>query len=208
MEQFEMNSKPAEGSILRGLVGALLGAIIGGLLWGLIGVLTQQVFMIAGVGLGLLVAYGYTLFKGRKGAPKIIIVALCVILAVVLGEGLYNVGMLEKEYRAMPQYAREYLAELGYNVDVMSEEKLQSFYDMLIPTRDEFYQECIQDEVWREDAVKNLGQAMLFAALGAVGVIIGLGKKEQPAVANTDTTAASVQSPAEFSRQDDDSSAS
>ena len=48
MEQIE-NKK--QGSIFRGLIGALLGAIIGGVLWGLIGILTQQVFMVAGVGL-------------------------------------------------------------------------------------------------------------------------------------------------------------
>lgn len=202
MEQIENNK---QGSILRGLIGALLGAIIGGVLWGLIGILTQQVFMVAGVGLGLLVAYGYTLFKGREGAAKIVIVALCVILAVVLGEGLYNVGMIEQEYKAMPQYAREYLDEAGYNVGAMSEENLQMFYDMLIPAKDEFYQEYLNDEEWRANALKNLGQALLFAALGAVGVIIGLGQKKQTDEVQPEisaTTMASVQPPVEFSRVD------
>lgn len=67
MEQIENKQ---QGSILRGLIGALLGAILGGVLWGLIGILTQQVFMIAGVGLGLLVAGGYTLFKAARARRR------------------------------------------------------------------------------------------------------------------------------------------
>lgn len=124
------------------------------------------------------------------------------ILAVVLGEGLYNVGMIEQEYKAMPQYAREYLDGQGYNVEAMSEENLQIFYDMLIPAKDEFYQEYLNDEEWRVNALKNLGQALLFAALGAVGVIIGLGQKKQTGEAPeaSATTMSSVQPPVEFSR--------
>ncbi|MBQ7850113.1 MAG: hypothetical protein IJ343_10355 [Clostridia bacterium] len=204
MEQYEINRKPAQGSILRGLIGALLGAILGGVLWGVIGILTQQVFIVAGLGLGFLVAGGYTLFKGREGAAKIVIVALCVILAVVLGEGLYNVGMIEQEFRAMPQYVREYLQEEGYNVASMSEETLQMFNSMLIPSRDEFYLDYLHNADWQSNAVTNLGQALLFAALGAVGVIISLGKKNKETPETEEVTVAS-RTPVEFNRIDDDS---
>lgn len=202
MEQYEINDQPKQGSILKGFVGALLGALLGGILWGLIGFLTQQVFVIAGFGLGFLVAGGYNLFKGRKGVPMIIIVVLCVILSVVLGEALYNFGMLEQEYKRMPEYVREALAEEGFNVETMADATLQMFYDMSIPTKEEFYRECLMDATWQADAFKNLGQALLFALLGAAGVIFSMSKKDE-AQQSSGAVAADDGLRPEFHRLDD-----
>ena len=166
----------SKGSVVKGLIGALVGAILGGIVWGAVGLLTQRVFALLGLLLGFLVVKGYELLKGREGAVKLVIVIICVILSVVIGEAIYEIGMIEIEYGKMPEYLREELATMGYPSTMLTEDFLKSF----IPEKSAFYEEVFADESFRKDALLNLGLALLFAALGAVGVIVGMRKQTQP----------------------------
>lgn len=192
MEQYSgmYGQEENHGSIGRGLIGALLGAIIGGLLWGVVGILTQRVFALLGLALGFIIAKGYDLLKGREGAAKIVIISLCVILAVVLGEAVYYVGSFEMEYAKLPEYIAEEL-------DVP-----QAILKTFIPSKEEFYQSVLQDDEFKDAVVQDLLQALFFAAIGAVGVIANLVKKKEPATAEARPDAAYAQDTVKDSNDD------
>lgn len=179
MSMYEENQQQ-ERSLLRGIIGALLGALLGAVIWGVVGLVTLRVFAILGLALGLLVAKGYELFKGPEGAAKVVTVALCVILSVTLGETIFTVGMLHQEYKNLPQYINEALAEEGIDVSSLSEEDLQVVYSML-PTEKDFITEALQDPEMREESISNLGQSLLFAVLGAGAYIYSLSRKNDQA---------------------------
>lgn len=171
------------GSILRGLLGALIGAILGAIIWGAVGILTQSVFTLVGILLGFLVAKGYELLKGREGAAKIAIVIICVILAVVLGEAIYNVGMIHKTYLENIEEAATELAAYDVDLKALLEENPAEAYEKYIYTEAEIFQMNFEDPTFWGGVAKNLAQALLFAAIGAAIVIIDMGKKKQPAAA-------------------------
>ncbi|MGN0793433.1 MAG: hypothetical protein ACI4MG_03040 [Aristaeellaceae bacterium] len=203
MEQYSgmYGQEENQGSIGKGLIGALLGAIIGALLWGVVGILTQRVFALLGLALGFIIAKGYDLLKGREGAAKIVIISLCVILAVVLGEAVYYVGSIEMEYAKLPEYIAEELAANGKSINDVP----QAILKARIPTKEEFYNRVLQDDDFKGAVVKDLLQALFFAAIGAVGVIANLVKKKEPATAEARPDAAYAQDTVKDS--DDDTSA-
>lgn len=183
MENYYDMEQESQGSIARGLLGALIGAILGAIIWGAIGILTQSVFTLVGILLGFLVAKGYELLKGCEGVAKIVIVIVCVILAVVLGEAIYNVGMIHKGYlEGMEETASE-LTAYGIDLKALLETNPDEAYEKYIYTEAEIFQMYLEDKVFWTDAAKNLAQALLFAAIGAAVVIIDMGKKKQTVAA-------------------------
>ena len=72
------------GNYVSGFIGAMLGAALGGIAWGLI-LLIGYVASVVGLLIGFLAERGYTLFKGKRGIGKVIILILAVIFGVVFG---------------------------------------------------------------------------------------------------------------------------
>jgi len=181
MESYPMNMNEAEvpqGSIVKGLIGALLGALIGGIAWGAAGLLTQQVFALLGVLVGFLVGKGYELLKGREGAVKIVIIILCAILAIVLGETIYNFGMMHQSYL---EIADEIGAEMGIDLRKLLSTNPDAAH-LYIVTETEAFQMMLKDKEFITELLKNLGQALLFAALGAAAVIARFGQPKEQTV--------------------------
>ena len=179
MEMYNVETEK-QGSVLRGLVGALIGAVLGAAVWGVVGILTQRVFSLLGFLLGFLCAKGYELLKGREGVAKIVIVILCVILAVVLGEAIFAVGTFHQMYvESIDELAAEYMM---YGIDLKSilENSPEEAYEKYIMfTEADMFKMVLEDPEFWSESFKNLAQALLFAAIGAVVVIIDMNKKKQ-----------------------------
>ena len=168
-----------EGSILRGLLGALIGAILGAVIWGAVGLLTQRVFSLIGILLGFLTAKGYELLKGRDGVVKIVIVVICVILSVVLGEAIYNGGMIHQAYLEKVESDIAYYKTFNIDVQAMIETNPTLAYSEYLYTEKEVFEMYLTDKEYLADAGKNLVTALLFAAIGAGAVIVDMAKKKQ-----------------------------
>jgi len=168
-----------EGSILRGLLGALIGAILGAVIWGAVGLLTQRVFSLIGILLGFLTAKGYELLKGRDGVVKIVIVVICVILSVVLGEAIYNGGMIHQAYLEKLESDIAYYKTFNIDVQAMIETNPTLAYSEYLYTEKEVFEMYLTDKEYLADAGKNLVTALLFAAIGAGAVIVDMAKKKQ-----------------------------
>ena len=168
---YEEQAVQPEGSIAKGCLGAFLGALLGAIASGLISAFTQQASLLLGFLIGFLVAKGYELLKGREGKAKIVIVILAIIFAVVLGEVIYSVSTIEMEYRKFPQYFAE---EIGIPVEQIPAELMEE----LMPGRGEVYEAFYNNPETRTATLKDLGISFLFAAIGSIGIIIGLGKKK------------------------------
>ncbi len=183
MENSYSMDRQQEGSVLRGLLGALIGAILGAVIWGAVGLLTQRVFSLIGVLLGFLTAKGYELLKGREGVIKIVIVVICVILSVVLGEAFYNGGMIHQSYLEKIEYDIEYYSTLNIDVRSMMETNPELAFSEYLFTEQEIFQMYLADKEYLADVVKNLASALLFAAIGAGAVIVDMAKKKQASAA-------------------------
>lgn len=178
MEMYNVETEK-QGSVLRGLVGALIGAVLGAAVWGVVGILTQRVFSLLGFLLGFLCAKGYELLKGREGVAKIVIVILCVILAVVLGEAIFAVGTFHQMYVESIDTAASELEMYGIDLKKLLEENPAEAYDKYLYTEAEMFKMALEDPEFWSESFKNLAQALLFAAIGAVVVIIDMNKKKQ-----------------------------
>lgn len=168
-----------KGSVLRGLLGALIGALLGAIVWGVVGILTQRVFSLLGILLGFLTAKGYELLKGRDGVIKIVIVIVCVVLSVVLGEAIYNAVSLHQVYMDGVEEVAAELATYGIDLKTLLKENPAEAYDKYLYTELEMFQTWLSEKEVQSDLIKGLGQALLFAAIGAVAVIVDLSKKKQ-----------------------------
>jgi len=189
MEMYNVETEK-QGSVLRGLVGALIGAVLGAAVWGVVGILTQRVFSLLGILLGFLCAKGYELLKGREGVAKIVIVILCVILAVVLGEAIFAVGTFHQMYVESIDTAASELEMYGIDLKKLLEENPAEAYDKYLYTEAEMFKMALEDPEFWSESFKNLAQALLFAAIGAVVVIIDMNKKKrQPLPAGEQTEA-------------------
>lgn len=189
MEMYNVETEK-QGSILRGLVGALIGAVLGAAVWGIVGILTQRVFSLLGFLLGFLCAKGYELLKGREGVAKVVIVILCVILAVVLGEAIFAVGTFHQMYVESIDTAASELEMYGIDLKKLLEENPAEAYDKYLYTEAEMFKMALEDPEFWSESFKNLAQALIFAAIGAVVVIIDMNKKkQQPLPADEQTEA-------------------
>jgi len=145
MEMYNVETEK-QGSVLRGLVGALIGAVLGAAVWGVVGILTQRVFSLLGILLGFLCAKGYELLKGREGVAKIVIVILCVILAVVLGEAIFAVGTFHQMYVESIDTAASELEMYGIDLKKLLEENPAEAYDKYLYTEAEMFKMALEDQ--------------------------------------------------------------
>ena len=88
------------GSIPMGILGALLGAVIGAIPWALT-FLMGYISAIFGFAISMLADFFYGKFHGRRGAVRIIVVALAVLRGISLGQvGGYTLSFA-KDYDAL-----------------------------------------------------------------------------------------------------------
>ena len=80
----ESRKQEDAGSYATGLLGALLGAVIGAVVWAIV-LNVGYVASIIGLLIGFLAEKGYTLFKGRQGKGKVVILIVTIVAGVVLG---------------------------------------------------------------------------------------------------------------------------
>ncbi|MBE0600802.1 MAG: hypothetical protein IH607_03380, partial [Firmicutes bacterium] len=97
LRQSESGPEKKPGSVITGTAGALLAAIVGSLPWALIFALGYMA-SIVGLLIGFMVDKGYDLFHGRQGRAKIVVVVLCVLLSVALGQFLGTSYTIAKSY--------------------------------------------------------------------------------------------------------------
>ena len=140
--------------------------------------MSNQVYVIIGFLIGLLVAKGYELLKGREGKIKYVIVILCIILAVVLSECVYYVVLIEKEIADLPTLVPQVISEeLHIPVSMIPADLIAE----ATPSRQECYDIWLSDPEVRSSFLKDLGISALFAAIGSIGMIAGMGKKKEDA---------------------------
>lgn len=84
LHENEPDEKPAEGSFLKGALGALAGAIIGAVPIALLRYFGYPGYVI-GILTGFLAYKGYTLAGGKMARGKGLIVILCALIGVILG---------------------------------------------------------------------------------------------------------------------------
>lgn len=76
-----------KGNVFTGAIGALIGALLGAVVWAVVYCFGYMASLV-GLLIGFLSSKGYDLLKGRPGVVKMIVVAICVIIAVAAG----NIG--------------------------------------------------------------------------------------------------------------------
>ena len=166
--------KAQNGSVPGGILGALLSAGLGAVIWAAVGIMTDSTYWIVGLGIGAIVAFGYDLFKGRKGALKIVTIVVCVIIAVVAGDLGYTTWHLNAEYQeistilstgtndeiaayffapeAYEEYKTLHILDQNYNIKLIKEEyqvdSLAAFYQKFYQGDSEFRSALIKDMVF------------------------------------------------------------
>ena len=78
----------SEARHLNGLMLACVTAVLGAIGWAAIGALTQRIFAIAAIGIGVFVAWAYRIGAGRVDVPGRVIGASLTLGSVILGEML------------------------------------------------------------------------------------------------------------------------
>ena len=80
-------------TIIGGVIGGLIAIVVGGTLWGLQLIYSQRIFYVFGVGLALLCYSTIKLITKQSKKNTFVIVASVIsfILAVLLGQLLYNI---------------------------------------------------------------------------------------------------------------------
>lgn len=152
------NVNEKRGSVITGFVGAFIGALIGAVLWTLIG-LAGYVASIVGFVIAFLAGKGYDLCKGRKGTAKVVVLIVCVLLAVLIG----NFGTYALDIHNIYQEELSYLTD-EEKQDVVSEE--------------EFFMLIMTDSEVQIDFVKDCAIGVVFAALGCFTEIRNAGMKK------------------------------
>ena len=121
---------------------------------GIYSIALDQTNTILGFLIGFLTVMGWNLFKGRKGVLQLVVCILCLVLAVVLSEAIYYVGIIEKDYAE----SLALLKQMGIT-------ESSSFYI----TRENAYNLYLQDPAFWEVVRKDLSQTALY--VGATGLI-------------------------------------
>ena len=83
-EEERTEKEQRTGSYGMGAVGAFVGAALGAVVWALV-LNLGYVASLVGLLIGWLADKGYTILKGKQGKGKVVILALAVVFAVVLG---------------------------------------------------------------------------------------------------------------------------
>lgn len=196
----EQQKQEKQGSILRGLIGAVLGAIIGGALWCAIAIGTEKMYSVIGFLVGMVVGFGYDLFKGRKGTARMVIVLVCVLIAaiggtlVAQGYWLRNWYVQESDFIATASkeellrryYAEEDIALYDSSPKVIQERLLENV-EVTMPSEEEYYQMFLEDSDCIGEVIGNCVASAFFAVLGSVTLILnnGKGKKARASAEQT-----------------------
>lgn len=196
--EYVQEAQEKQGSVVRGLIGAILGAIIGAVLWCVVAIGTEHIYAIIGFVVGLVVGFGYDLFKGRKGTIRMVTVLVCVILSVVLGTiAAYGwwmhdwytderdfIATATKQELAEAYLTEEELAELNTYPEVLKERALASL-EVTMPSEEEYFQLYLQDSAFISDVGGECLSSVFFALLGSFALILNNGKKDKAAKANS-----------------------
>jgi len=162
---------------VRAAIGAFIGAMIGAVVWAIVGAF-GYIASIVGVLIAFLAAKGYDLCGGRNGAGKILVLILLIVLAVFAGNCGTVAWQIHTEYNTT---FKDTLAEYSLTPDS-------------VMTECEFFEEMIDelsdDDDFIESFTKDLGVGLLFAGLGAYGIIKASSKKHAQKTANKKKPAA------------------
>ena len=156
MEYNDIYDEP-QGSVLRGAIGAVIGALLGAVVWALVGML-GYIASVVGFVIAFLASKGYDLLKGRPGAPKLVILIICVILAVIVG----NLGLAA--YQVHQVYVEE-----GYAAYVTE----SKFFELMFPV-------LFEDGDFIGALAKDSAMGLLFAVLGCFGLLKQTVSKKKP----------------------------
>lgn len=153
------NINDKKSSVFSGFIGAFIGAVVGTVAWILVGRLN---YISSAVGLltAVLSAKLYDAFGGRQGAPKVLVLIICVLIAVLagnLGTVYWQAYDLYKEDvaaygKAVVHRAYGVKNSLGYFFALMGESENLGIL------------------------VKNTLMGLVFAAIGCYGVIVNSAK--------------------------------
>lgn len=195
--KYAQEAQEKKGSVLGGILGALIGTVIGAAIWAIVGILTNTSFWLIGLAIGAIVAFGYDLLKGRKGALKIITIVVCVILAVVAGDLAYSTWNINAEYKEIntllsdgtddeiaqyfftPEAYEEYKTlhplDQRYNIELIKDEyqvsSVMEFYELAYKGNTEF----------KSAFIKDLLFSIAAALFGGLSIALKTNKKEENA---------------------------
>ncbi|MGN1020126.1 MAG: hypothetical protein ACI4O7_07105 [Aristaeellaceae bacterium] len=148
-----------QGSMVMGILGAALGALIGAVIWALVG-MAGYIVSVVGLLTAFLASKGYDLLHGRQGKIKVVVLLVCVILAVLLG----NAGTVAMEIHQV--YTEE-----GYSMYITE----STFFQLMVPA-------LLEDSDFIGAIIKDSALGLLLAMLGCFGLVSQAGrKKTQPA---------------------------
>lgn len=147
---------------LLGLIGSLLGAIIGAVVWAAIGIF-GYIASIAGLLAAFLSSKGYDLLGGKPGKFKVLVLIVCVILSVVLG----NLGVVVYEVHTL--YAEEVAQLAEWQEAIPESEFMQIYLPLVLGDSD------VIDALAKDGLI-----GLFFAALGCFGIIARATKSAQP----------------------------
>lgn len=206
-------SEKEQGSVARGLLGALIAALLGAVCWAVIGVLTNKVFAVVGLLVGFMVCFGYDLFKGRDGVARMVIVAVCVVLAVVAGDiGYYGWSIhswYQEEADLLANGTDDEIAEYYYAPESYEQYKAASKFDKLYAintlkaevtvTEEQYVQNLLSNSEFTASVMKDCGQSIFFGLLGSFGLILSGKKKkaEEAQPVNFDEARVNADAPAD-----------
>ncbi len=156
IEEHEAQRAEEKGSYLTGFVGALIGAAIGSIVWAVV-YYFGYIASLAGFVIGLLAEKGYGIFKGKKGAIKVLILIVCVIAGVLFGT------------LAADWYVLYEMLGNGELPGLATGD--------LIPFLMEMFK---NDETLLISTLKDIGLGLLFAALGVFALIKKAAKEAGP----------------------------
>lgn len=190
--EYVQETEEKQGSIARGIIGAVLGALIGAALWCIYSITTETVWSMVGFIVGLLVGFGYDLFKGRKGTIRMVVVFLCVIISLVGGTLMTEVYYLHDAYTSETEFVEhatkkelieyycteEELAEYNALPSPLKALYENSFYIEIVP-EEEFFQLMLADEQYTKEVFSNCVQSVMFGLLGSFALIVKNGGKSK-----------------------------
>ena len=167
MENYNNVYEEPKGSVVMGILGAVIGALIGAAVWALVG---MAGYIVSAVGLltAFLADKGYDLLHGRQGKIKVVVLLVCVILAVLLG----NVGTSAMQIHQVYQ-------EEGYSLYITE----SAFFRLMVPA-------LLEDSDYLGAIIKDSALGILLAILGCFGLVSQAGrKKNKPAAAQSTPSA-------------------
>lgn len=172
MENYNGIYEEPRGSVIMGILGAAIGALIGAVVWALVGML-GYIVSVVGLLTAFLASKGYDMLHGRQGKIKVVVLLVCVILAVLLG----NAGTAAMQIHQVYQ-------EEGYSLYINE----SAFFRLMVPA-------LLEDSDFIGAIVKDSALGIGLAILGCFGLVSQAGrKKAKPAADQPAANAAEADS--------------